>query len=172
MYLRELKLRTFRNYADLDFHPGPGLNVLVGDNAQGKSNLLEAVYLLATTRSLRASRESEMIMTGEEAATVWADLSREKENDVELDLSVYQTDKKSVKVNGVKRGRILEMLGQLNAVFFGALDLGIVNGDPSLRRRYLNIEISQISPKYVFDLGGYKKALEQRNRLLKDPRLE
>ena len=84
MYLRELKLRTFRNYADLDFLPGPGLNVIVGDNAQGKSNLLEAVYLLATTRSLRASRESEMITTGAEAATVWGDLSREKENDVQI----------------------------------------------------------------------------------------
>src|SRR5258708_29835290 len=105
---------------------------------------------------------------GGEAGKVWGDLWREKENDVELDLSVYQTDKKSVKVNGVKRGRILEMLGQLNAVLFGALDIGIVNGDPSVRRRYLNIEISQISPKYVFDLAGYKKALEQRNRLLKD----
>src|SRR6185295_3179536 len=79
MYLRELRLRAFRNYSELGFLPGSGINVLVGDNAQGKSNLLEAIYLLATTRSLRANRESEMIMGQEEAATVWADLSREKE---------------------------------------------------------------------------------------------
>src|ERR1041385_5540091 len=131
MFLRELKLRTFRNYSDLEFRPSPGLNILVGENAQGKSNILEAIYLLATTRSLRASRESELITNGGEAATVWADLRREKESDVELDLSVYQTDKKSVRVNGSKRGRVLEMLGNLNAVFFGAQELGIVSGGPS-----------------------------------------
>ncbi len=170
MRLRELKLRNFRNYQEQSFKPGETLNVLVGMNAQGKSNLLEAVYLLATTRSLRAMRESEMIRQGAETASVWADAARERDADVELDLAVFASDKKSVRINGVKRTRVLELLGQLNAVYFGALDLAIVAGDPSVRRRYLNIEISQISPKYVFDLGNYKKALEQRNRLLRDLR--
>jgi len=170
MRVQQIRLRNFRNYTGLELNPGTGLNVFVGQNAQGKSNLLEAMYVLATTRSLRASRESEMIQRAAETATVAAEIVREKEPDVELELSVFQTDKKSIRVNGVRRPRVLELLGQLNAVFFGALDLGIVSGDPSIRRRWLSLEISQISPKYCFDLASYKKVLEQRNRLLRDLR--
>lgn len=170
MYLRELRLRHFRNYTELDLPLGEGLNIFVGENAQGKSNLLEAVYLLATSRSLRASRESEMIRREAETAAVGAEVIRERDGDVELELSVFQTDKKAVRVNGVRRPRVIELLGQFNAVFFGALDLGIVSGEPALRRRYLNLDISQISPKYCFDLAAYKKVLEQRNRLLRDLR--
>jgi DNA replication and repair protein RecF len=170
MRIQQLRLTNFRNYADLDLAPGEGLNVFVGQNAQGKSNLLEALYVLATTRSLRASRESEMIRQSAETAVVAAEVIREKEPDVALELSVFQTDKKSVRINGVRRTRMLELLGQLNAVFFGALDLGIVSSDPSVRRRWLNLEISQISPKYCFDLAAFKKVLEQRNRLLRDLR--
>jgi DNA replication and repair protein RecF len=170
MRLRELKLRNFRNYTALDLTPGEGLNLFVGENAQGKSNLLEAVFLLATSKSLRAGRESEMIQRTAEMAAVGAEVAREREGDVGLELSVFQTDKKSIRVNGVRRPRVIELLGQLNAVFFGAVDMGIVSGEPSLRRRYLNLEISQISPKYCFDLAAYKKALDQRNRLLRDLR--
>ncbi len=170
MYVRSLKLRRFRNYADLELEPGESLNLFVGENAQGKSNLLEALYLLATTRSVRAARESEMIQAGQEMAAVTAEVMREREADVELEVDVLQGDKKTIRVNGVKRARVLDLLGQLNAVFFAALDLGIVSGEPSVRRRYLNVEISQISPKYVYDLASYKKALEQRNRLLRDLR--
>src|SRR5579872_1103783 len=170
MRLQELKLRHFRNYTELSLAPGHGLNIFVGENAQGKSNLLEAIYLLATSRSLRAGRESEMIQRAAEMAAVAAEVIREREGDVGLELSVFQTDKKSVRVNGVRRARVIELLGQLNAVFFGALDLGIVSGEPAIRRRWLNLEISQISPKYCFDLAAYKKVLEQRNRLLRDLR--
>jgi DNA replication and repair protein RecF len=170
MRVQELRLRNFRNYTALDLSPGDGLNVFVGQNAQGKSNLLEAMYVLATTRSLRASRESEMIQRAAETATAAVEVIREREPDVELELSVFQTDKKSIRVNGVRRPRVLELLGQLNAVFFGALDIGIVSAEPSIRRRWLNLEISQISPKYCFDLASFKKVLEQRNRLLRDLR--
>ncbi len=170
MRIQQLELRNFRNYTELNLYPCEGLNVLVGQNAQGKSNLLEALYILATTRSLRASRESEMIQRAADKATAAAEVIREREPDVELELSVFQTDKKSIRINGVRRPRVIELLGQLNAVFFGALDLGIASADPSIRRRWLNLEISQISPKYCFDLASYKKVLEQRNRLLRDLR--
>jgi DNA replication and repair protein RecF len=170
MRIDELKLRSFRNYTALDLLPGEDLNVLVGENAQGKSNLLEAIYLLATSKSLRATRESELVRHSAELATVTAQVAREREPDVEVELTIFATDKKSVRLNGVKRSRVLELLGQLNAVFFGSIDLAIVSGEPSVRRRYLNLEISQISPKYVFDLAAYKKVLEQRNRLLRDLR--
>src|SRR5438094_2218666 len=104
MRVTSLRLRSFRNYADLDYDPGSGLNILVGENAQGKSNLLESIQLLATTRSLRASRESEMVRQEEgtpaENAFVSADVLRDREGDVTLDLTIFPNDHKSVRVNG------------------------------------------------------------------------
>jgi DNA replication and repair protein RecF len=170
MRVCQLKLSGFRNYNSLELTPGEGLNILHGANAQGKSNVLEALSLLATTRSFRAGRESEMIFRDSEMAHVTAEIAREREGDAEIQVSVFQTDKKAVRVNGLKRARVVDILGQFNAVFFGSLDLPIVTGEPSTRRHYLNVEISQISPRYVYDLGHYKRVLEQRNRLLRDLR--
>jgi DNA replication and repair protein RecF len=171
MRVCQLKLNSFRNYRELDLRPGEGLNILYGANAQGKSNILEALWLLATTRSLRASRESELILHDAEMAHVTAEIDRDREGDVELQVSVFQGEnKKAVRVNGMKRDRIIDLLGQFNAVFFGALDLNIVTGEPTDRRHYLNLEISQISPRYVVNLGHYKRVLQQRNRLLRDLR--
>lgn len=171
MRVCQLKLNQFRNYRELDLQPGAGLNILHGANAQGKSNILEALWLLATTRSLRASRESELILKDADIAHVTAEIDREREGDVELQVSVFQGDnKKAVRVNGMKRDRIIDLLGQFNAVFFGALDLNIVTGEPTDRRHYLNVVISQISPRYVVNLGHYKRVLQQRNRLLRDLR--
>jgi DNA replication and repair protein RecF len=170
MQVSRLQLNSFRNYRELDLVPGERLNILYGENAQGKSNVLEALSMLATTRSLRATRESEMVLRDTEAAHVTAEVVRERDGDAELQVSVYQGDKKTVRINGLKRPRVLELLGQFNAVFFGSIDLAIVTGEPSDRRHYLNVEISQISPRYVYDLGHYKRVLEQRNRLLRDLR--
>jgi DNA replication and repair protein RecF len=170
MRVCQLKLSRFRNYEELDLTPGPGLNILYGANAQGKSNVLEAISLLATTRSLRAGRESELIRRDAEIAHVQAEIDREREGNAELQVSIFQTDKKSVRINGLKRARVVDLLGQFNAVFFGAIDLAIVSGEPSDRRHYLNVEISQISSRYVYDLGHYKRVLAQRNRLLRDLR--
>lgn len=170
MRVRRIQLDSFRNYANLDLTPGQGLNILFGENAQGKTNVLEALSILATTRSLRANRESELVQRGCEAAHVRADVDREREGEAELQVSVFQGDKKAVRVNGMKRARVVDLLGEFNAVFFGALDLKIVTGEPADRRHYLNVEISQISPRYVYDLAHYKRVLEQRNRLLRDLR--
>lgn len=170
MRVLQLKMSCFRNYRELDIHPSGGINIFHGANAQGKTNILEAISLLATTRSLRAGRESEMILRDSEEAHVIAEIKRECEGEAELHISVFQTDRKSVRVNGVKRPRVIDLLGQFNAVFFGATEMAIVTGEPADRRHYMNIEISQISPRYVYDLGHYKRILEQRNRLLKDLR--
>lgn len=170
MRVCRLQLNRFRNYRELDLVPGEGLNIFHGENAQGKSNILEALSLLATTRSLRATRESELVLRDSESAQVTAEVKREREGDAELQVSIFQGDKKAVRINGSKRARVLELLGQFNAVFFGSIDLRIITGEPSDRRHYLNVEISQISPRYVYDLGHYKRVLEQRNRLLRDLR--
>ena len=125
MHVRQLKLDAFRNYGEMEITPGAGINILYGENAQGKTNVLEALSLLATTRSLRASRESELIFQGKETALVNAEVEREMRGEVELEVSVFQTDKKSVSVNGGKRARVVDILGQFNAVFFGSIDLSI-----------------------------------------------
>ncbi|MCS6777429.1 MAG: DNA replication/repair protein RecF [Chloroherpetonaceae bacterium] len=170
MRVCQLKLHCFRNYRDLTLDPGEGLNILHGENAQGKTNILEAIFLLATTRSPRVSRDSELIHHGAEAAHVTAEIEREQEGDAELQISVQQGDRKTVRINGMKRERVLDLLGQFNAVSFGAIDLKIITGEPADRRHFLNVEISQVSPRYVYDLGHYKRVLANRNRLLKDLR--
>src|SRR5580693_989500 len=119
MRVCHLKLTSFRNYRELYFVPGEGLNILYGANAQGKSNVLEALSLLATTRSLRAGRESELISRDAETAHVTAEVIREREGDAELQVAIFQGDKKAVRVNGLKRPRVIDLLGQFNAVFFG-----------------------------------------------------
>lgn len=176
MRVTRLELFDFRNYERLRFEPGPGLNVLVGDNAQGKSNLLESMYALATTKSLRASRDSEMVRFGADACRIVAEVVREQGGDVVLEMAIGAaqaaniTERKIVKVNGGRHARLSDLIGNLNAVLFASFDLDIVRGEPEERRRFLNYEIAQISPRYVQALASYKRALEQRNRLLKDVR--
>ncbi len=170
MHVVSLKLDHFRNYRTLAIEPGPGLNIFVGLNAQGKSNLLESLYLLATSKSSRASKDTELIQFGESQTRVMADVIRAKNSDIEIEMTLSQTEKKAARINGVKHTRLAEVIGQLNAVLFDSGDLEIIRGEPSIRRRFLDLEISQTSPRYVLALGAYRKTLEQRNRLLRDLR--
>lgn len=170
MRVTGLQLEDYRNYTRLQIEPGPGLNVLVGRNAQGKSNLLEAVYVLATTKSARAGKDQELIRFGTSLARVSASIVRERMPDIDLELQLSQTEKKAMRLNGVRHTKLAEVIGQFNAVLFESGDLEIVHGEPSIRRRFLDLEIAQTSPRYVHALGAYRKTLEQRNRLLKDLR--
>ena len=170
MHVTSLKLENFRNYGTLRIEPGEGLNIFVGRNAQGKSNLLESLYILATSKSSRAGKDVELVRFGEPAARIVADVIREKTSDIEIELSLSQTEKKAARINGVKHTRLSEVIGQLNAVLFDSGDLEIIRGEPSVRRRFLDLEIAQTSPRYVLALGSYRKTLEQRNRLLRDLR--
>lgn len=176
MRVTRLELFDFRNYPALRLEPDPGLNILVGPNAQGKSNLLEALYALATTKSLRASRDSEMVRFGADACRIVAEVARETTGDVLLEMAVGVpggvgiAERKIVKVNHGKHARIADLIGSLNVVLFSAYDLAIVRGEPEERRRFLNYEIAQVSPRYIHALAAYRRALEQRNRLLKDVR--
>lgn len=176
MRVSRLELFDFRNYSQLRLEPGLRLNVLVGPNAQGKSNLLEALYVLATTKSLRAGRDGEMVRFGADAGRIVADVARDRAGDVQLELAIGApgatniVERKIVKINHGRHARIADLIGNLNAVLFSSVDLDIVRGEPEERRRFLNYEIAQVSPRYVVALAAYKRALEQRNRLLKDVR--
>jgi DNA replication and repair protein RecF len=177
MRVTRLELFDFRNYHHLRLEPAPGLNLLVGPNAQGKTNLLESLYALATTKSARASRDSEMVRFGADACRIVADVAREAAGDVEVEMAIgaagatnIGAERKIVKVNHGKQARVTDLIGNFNTVLFSSIDLDIVRGEPESRRRFLNYEIAQVSPRYVLALAVYKRALEQRNRLLKDVR--
>ncbi|GAB4462607.1 MAG: DNA replication/repair protein RecF [Armatimonadaceae bacterium] len=175
MRVQSLELQDYRNYHSLRFFPHPGLNIFVGPNAQGKSNLLEAVYVLATTKSPRARRDGELIRFGAGITRIMAEVVRAASGDVTLEMALGASggvggERKLVRVNHNKQPRVTDLIGNLNAVLFSSVDLDIVRKEPEDRRRFLNYEIAQVSPRYVLALGAYRRALEQRNRLLKDMR--
>ncbi len=143
-----LSLTNFRNYEKVEFRPSEGLNVLFGLNAQGKSALLEAVYLLATSKSHRTSKDMDLIRLGETTARVYAEVNRRASNDITLEVILDRAEKKIIKINTVRHPKIGDIAGQLNAVIFSSADIDMVRGEPSLRRRFLNLEIAQISPRY------------------------
>jgi DNA replication and repair protein RecF len=170
MHVTYLELTNYRNYSAQSVEPIPGLNIFVGENAQGKSNLLESLYVLATTKSTRAGKDLELIRFGASAAQARARVSRIKEIDLQIELDISQTEKKSARLNGVRHTRMADIIGQVNAVLFDSNDLETIRGEPSVRRRFLDLEISQTSPRYVHALATYRKTLEQRNHLLREIR--
>ncbi len=170
MHITSLELEHFRNYASLRVEPGEGLNIFVGRNAQGKSNLLESLYVLATSKSARAAKDTELVQFEQPFARVRADVVRVQSPDIALEMLLSQTEKKAARINGVRHTKLAEVIGQVNAVLFDSGDLEIIRGEPSVRRRFLDLEIAQTSPRYVYALGAFRKALEQRNRLLRDLR--
>lgn len=176
MRVKTLDIENFRNAENIRIEPGCSLNILVGENAQGKTSILEALWMLATTRSFRSKRDCEMIRRGCDLATVCAEISGDRRDNTHIWLRLHTTERKSVRVNGAARSRAFDLVGQMLAVFFGSGEMEIVVGEPSARRRYLDLTLSQIWPKYCIDLAHYKRVVEQRNRLLKEirerPRME
>lgn len=166
MYLRTLSLRSFRNYSALELQLDPQLNVLVGNNAQGKTNLLEACYLLATTRSHRTHRDEEMIRWGDDFYHVKADI-RKRLGNLHLELHYGVSMGRIAKVNGITQQRSSDFVGHLNVVLFAPEHLELVKGEPALRRRFLDMAIGQINRPYLHQLAQYNKLLQQKNNLLK-----
>jgi DNA replication and repair protein RecF len=179
MYVTRLRLTHFRNYEALDLPPERGANLLVGGNAQGKTNVLEALTLLSTSKSPRAGRENELISFGETMTHISADVSRVTSNDLSLDVILTPPEGpappgsvvKTVRINTVRHNRAVDLLGELQTVGFWPDDVEVVRGEPSVRRRFLNTAVCQLSPRYCFHLAQYRRVLEQRNRLLKGIRM-
>lgn len=169
MRVKRLRLRAFRNYAALDLVPDSNLTVLCGPNAQGKTNVLEALHLCCLGRSHRTSRERELIMWGEEASAVQV-LTQQHDGTHEVSVQIYRDvrRKKIVRVGGTKVARIGELMGHLNGVLFSPEDLSIVKDGPGERRRFIDMELSQLRPSYFYALQQYVRALNQRNNLLRD----
>lgn len=165
MWLTQLTCRRFRCLEAIDFAPEPGLNVIHGDNAQGKTSLLEALLYVCTARSHRTLNERELTRHGEDGFSITATAQR-SDRDVLLEAHYWQRAKR-FKVNGVAQTRISDILGRINTVFFSPEDVGLVKGSATLRRRFLDMELAQINPRYLTALQHYRQILKQRNSLLK-----
>ncbi|MEH1966798.1 MULTISPECIES: DNA replication/repair protein RecF [unclassified Nostoc] len=166
MYLKTLNLRQFRNYQDQKVDFTAAKTILVGNNAQGKSNLLEAVELLATLRSHRMTRDRDLVQEGEATAQINATLERQT-GVSELTLTLRRNGRRSVALNGESIRRQMDFLGVLNAVQFSSLDLELVRGGPEGRRNWLDTLLIQLEPVYAHILQQYNHVLRQRNAFLK-----
>lgn len=169
MFLKSLQLRLFRNYHDQQAAFTAPKTILVGDNAQGKSNLLEAVELLATLRSHRALRDRELVLEGEAVGQIAAVLERET-GVVDMTLTLRSNGRRTVSLNQETLRRQLDFLGTLNAVQFSSLDLELVRGGPAQRRSWIDTLLTQLEPVYAHILQQYNLVLRQRNALLKQRR--
>lgn len=166
MYLKTIQLRHFRNYQEQQVDFLAPKTILVGNNAQGKSNLLEAVELLATLRSHRAMRDRELVQEGEAIGQITASLERQS-GIIDLSLALRRQGRRSVALNSEYLRRQLDFLGVLNAVQFSSLDLELVRGGPEQRRHWIDTLLIQLEPVYAYILQQYNQVLRQRNALLK-----
>ena len=167
MIVQSVELENFRNYKELKLEFHEGINIFYGDNAQGKTNILEAVYLCCTNKSHRSSRDREMIRFEAEEAHIKMLLNRQ-DSPYRIDMHLKKNKAKGIAVNGIPIRRASELFGIANVVFFSPEDLNIIKEGPSGRRKFIDLELCQLDKIYVYNLVNYNKALNQRNLLLKD----
>lgn len=170
MEIAKLNFKDFRNYGNLTLELNPKVNIFIGDNAQGKTNLLEGIYLSSLGKSFRTSKDTEMIRF--EAPFFRVEVTALKDGErltVEIALS---EDQKAIKIDGVKALKSSELLQHIYTVIFSPEDLKIVKDEPEKRRRFIDREISLLKPSYLRNLASYKKALAQRNALLKEKKVK
>ncbi|MBE7092274.1 MAG: DNA replication/repair protein RecF [Clostridiales bacterium] len=171
MYLNKLQLWNFRSYENLELNFPKGITILYGDNGQGKTNIVEAIYLLCTGKSHRTNREFDMIHFDKPWARVRIE-NYQRDGKHTVDMVLARGQKKRILVNGLAISRISEILGQLSGVIFSPEDLDLIKEGPQKRRRFMDIELSQVSKNYFYALNEYNKVLEQRNSLLKETNKE
>ncbi len=167
MIIQSLELKNFRNYEEAKISFSPGVNILYGDNAQGKTNVLESVYVGATSHSHRAGRDREMIRFGQEEAHIKYFVEKRGMVD-RIDMHLKANRAKGIAVNGVPLKRSSDLFGMINVVFFSPEDLNIIKAGPSERRRFLDMELCQLDRVYMSSLANYNKVIKQRNKLLKE----
>ncbi len=165
MNVNSVSLNNFRNIEMMNFTPSDGVNVIYGENAQGKTNILEGIWLFTGCKSFRGSKDSELIKFGEsfaKASIAFSDNSREKKAEIIV------SDKKTAKLNGVELKSTSELIGSFYAVVFSPAHLSLIKDGPSERRKFLDIALCQLKPSYVSYFKNYRRALIQRNAILKD----
>jgi len=169
MYVEKINLTNFRNYIKQDITFDKNINIFYGNNAQGKTNIIEAIYLCAIGKSYRTNKEREVININENCSKIELNyLKKDRDGKIKFEVS----DKKSISLNDIKVKKVSEILGNINIVLFNPDDINIFKEGPVKRRRVLDVMISQLRPAYVYNLNMYLKTLEQRNNYLKQIKYE
>ena len=169
MYIEKIKLQNFRNYKQLELNLNKNINIIYGNNAQGKTNILESIFLCSFGKSFRTTKEKEMIKFDETNLVVEV-FYQKKDRDGKIKIEIG--DKKQIYLNGIKIKKLSELLGNVNIVIFTPEDINILKDGPAGRRRFLDMMIGQLRPNYVYNLNMYLKTIEQRNNYLRQIREE
>lgn len=167
MIVESLSLKNYRNYENLNLNFSDGTNIFYGNNAQGKTNILEAVYMSGTTKSHRTSKDLELIRFTEEESHI-STMVRKNGISHKIDIHLKNNKSKGVAIDGIPIKKASELFGMINFVFFSPEDLNIIKNGPSEKRRFMDIELCQLNKIYLSDLANYNKIVIQRNKLLKD----
>ena len=169
MWIKELRINNFRNYKNEEIKFEKNINIFYGENAQGKTNIIEAIFLCSMGRSFRTNKDKEMILLNESQANIEIEFEKsDRSGKIKIELA----GKKNVSINGIKIKKLSELLGNVNIVIFTPDDINILKGGPQNRRKFLDIMISQLRPNYMHLLTLYKQTLEQRNNYLKQIKFE
>ena len=166
MYIKKLKLKNYRNYNEIEIDFDKRINILYGNNAEGKTNILESIYMCSTSKSHRNVKESEIINFDKNDSHIKLTFEKNKKNEI-IDIQINRDNKKGIAKNGLKVDKISEFIGYFNVILFSPEDLYIIKDGPQARRKFIDIEISQIDKIYIKIYKDYNKLLNQRNALLK-----
>lgn len=167
MFIESIQLKNFRNYQSLELNFDQGTNILYGDNAQGKTNVLESIYLCGTTKSHKGSKDKDMICFNQEESHIRMVIQKDFIT-YRIDMHLKKNKPKGVAINGIPIKKARELFGIVNLVFFSPEDLNIIKNGPSERRHFLDLELCQLDRIYLSELSSYNHILNQRNKLLKD----
>ena len=167
MIIKSLELQDYRNYEYLELSFDKGTNILYGDNAQGKTNILEAIYLSATTKSHKGTKDKDIINFNKEEAHIRTYVEKEGIQ-TRVDMHLRKNKSKGIAIDGQKLKKAADLLGLCNVVFFSPEDLSIIKDGPAERRRFVDMELCQLDSFYLYNLNNYNKIVNQRNMLLKD----
>ena len=167
MIIKSLELQNFRNYNTLQLDFDNGTNIFYGDNAQGKTNILEAIFMTATTKSHKGSKDQDIIQFGHEEAHIRSYLFKEKITR-QIDMHLRKGKTKGIAIDSQRIKKAADLMGLLNVVFFSPEDLSIIKNGPAERRRFIDMELCQLDSFYLYNLNHYNKIVNQRNKLLKD----
>ena len=165
MWINKIKINNFRNYENSEIKLNKGINIFFGENAQGKTNIIESIFLCSIGKSFRTNNDKELIKFDEEKCTVEIDFEKAlRDGNIKIDIG----EKKNIFVNKIKIKKLSELLGNINVVIFTPDDINILKGGPQERRKFLDVMISQLRPKYLHVCSMYKKTIDERNAYLKN----
>jgi len=164
MWIKKIKIKNFRNYESEEINLEKNINIFYGQNAQGKTNIIESIFLCSLGKSFRTKKDKEMIKLNEQNALVEVEYEKsDRDGKIKIEIG----NKKNIYLNGIKIKKLSELLGNLNSIIFSPDDMEILKDGPQKRRKFLNMLISQLRPRYLFNLNAYNKTLEQRNNYLR-----